>query len=332
MVVNSMAVAVPVEPVAIPSCRGSALAAWREGSPGCMDLGGQAGGIIQLGTSHPGLAAPVLVLDQLRIGRLVLDADKPVDSGLTGLVFIPDNRRLTMYDGTVLPVHIGDLVAVPIGGLLRDIGGQAMTCTVVAGPLKAMGAMPSYADVTVLPHSASIDALHGHVERLRAMAGDLLDDRQMQAAARSIRELLAAITVPFAARRSCGARREEALRERILKHIDATLDEEIDISRLCDEFACSRSALYRAVAPQGGLVRIVMQRRLLAVHDVLSRSDDQRSIAQIALAYGFSSASQFSRCFRRTFGLSPGGLRRASPYCTANDGIDRPAAGTGFHR
>lgn len=279
-----------------------------------MDRGGQAGGIIQLGTSHPGLAAPVLVLDQLWIVRLVLDADKPVDSGLTGLLFIPDNRQFTLHDGTVLPVRTGDLVAVPVRALLRDIGRQALTCTIVTGSLKGMGMMPSRADVIVLPRSASVDALRSHVERLRVMAGDVVDARQVQAAARSIRELLAAITVPFAAQRSCGARREEALRERILKHIDATLGEEIDIPRFCEVLACSRSALYRAVAPQGGLVKIVMQRRLLAVHDVLSRSDDQRSIAQIALAYGFNSASQFSRCFRRTFGLSPGGVRRASMH------------------
>lgn len=332
MAVNSMAVTFPVEPVATPFCPRSALAAWGEGGVGCMDRGGRVGEIIQLGTSHPGLTASVLVLDQLRIEYLVLDADKPVDSSLTGLLFIPDDRRLTLYDSTVLPVRTGDLVAVPIGGSLRDIGRRPLTCIVVTGPPQSLGMMPSRTDVTVLLRSGSVDALRGHVERLYAMAGDLLDDRQIQAAARSIRELLAAITVTFAAQRSRGARREEALLERILKHIDARLGEDIDIPRLCEALACSRSALYRAVAPQGGLVRIVMQRRLLAVHDVLSRSDDQRSIAQIALAYGFSSASQFSRCFRRTFGLTAGGVRGASTYCPANDEIDRPAAGAGFHR
>jgi AraC-like DNA-binding protein len=271
-------------------------------------------------------------LDQLRIARLVLDADKPVDSRLTGLLFMPDNRRLTLYNGTVLPVRTGDLVAVPIGGLLRDIGRQALTCTMVTGPRQWLGMMPSRADVTVLPHSASVDALRGHVERLRAMTSDVVDAGQVQAATRSIRELLAAITVPFGAQRSCGARREEALLERILKHIDVTLGEGIDIPRLCEALACSRSALYRAVAPQGGLVRIVMQRRLLAVHDVLSRSDDQRSIAQIARVYGFSSASQFSRCFRRTFGISAGGVRGASTYHPANDVLDRPSVAAGSHR
>ncbi len=300
------------DPMPAPSRRRSTMTVCRKGRSENLNGRDRGVGAIQPVASCPDPATPVMTLGQLRITRLVVQAAPPVGDRLIGLLFMPEDRRLMRYDGTVLPVRAGDLVTVPIGGSLRDMGGRVLTCTAVIGPREALGAMPSRTNVTVLPRSGSIDALRHHVERLQAMAGEPLDANQMQAAARSIRELLAAIMVPFASQRRCGAWREEALLERILKHVDTALGTEVDVAQLCEALGCSRSALYRAVAPQGGLVRLVTQQRLLAAHIVLSEPDDQRSIAQIARAHGFSNASQFSRCFRRTFGLSAGGVRRAS--------------------
>lgn len=265
--------------------------------------------------SQPGPSQPVplqsaLSLGSLMIARIVLHGDIPADAAVTGLLFIPDNRRLTLYDGTALDVCAGDLVALPTGGLLRGIGGRPLACTALLASRQFLGAaMPSRSSVVILPRSASIDGLRRHVERLQAMTPDMIDPPQAQAAARSIRELLAAAAVPVAAVRHRSVQREEALLDRILDHVDATLGAEVSITLLCEELACSRSALYRAAAPRGGLVKIVTQQRLLAVHGALRRCDDRRSIAEIARAHGFADASQFSRSFRRAFGVSAGRVR-----------------------
>ena len=53
----------------------------------------------------------------------------------------------------------------------------------------------------------------------------------------------------------------------------------------------------------------VMELRLQKARAVLSDPRDARSIADIALDCGFSDISYFNRCFRRSFGDTPGGLR-----------------------
>lgn len=264
---------------------------------------------------------PALVLGPLRIVRIVLDGDIPADEGLTGLIFAPEDRQLTLHDGTEIEVCAGDLIALPAGGLLRGVGQRRLTCTALLASRRFLGAaMPSRSAVVVLPRSGSVDALRRHVERLYSIGAGVLDAAQAQAAARSIRELLAAAAVPVAPVRPRGVQREEVLLDRILEHVDATLGLEVSIASLCETLACSRSALYRAAAPRGGLVKIVMQQRLLAVHGALRRPDDRRSIAEIARAHGFADASQFSRCFRRTFGVSAGRVRGAPAYGPA-DGV-----------
>ena len=278
------------------------------------------------GLSQPALSQKILWQSTLSLGsvtiaRIVFHSEIPVDEAVTGLLFIPDDRRLTLYDGTSLDVRAGDLVALPVAGLLRGIDQRPLACAALLASRRFLGAaMPSRSSVVILPRSASIDALHHHVERLRAMAPGALDAAQAQAAARSIREMLAAAAVPVAAVRHRGVQREEALLDRILDHVDATLGADVSIALLCEELACSRSALYRAAAPRGGLVKIVMQQRLLAVHGALRRGDDRRSIAEIARAHGFADASQFSRCFRRAFGVSAGRVRTMPGHGTA-DGV-----------
>lgn len=267
--------------------------------------------------------APVLrlVLGPLRIARIVLGGDIPADEGMTGLLLIPDDRRLMLHDGTAIDVRAGDLIALPAGGLLRSIGQRPLACTAVLGSRRFLGpALPSRSAVVVLPRSGSVDALRRHVERLYSIGAGALDAAQALAAASSIRELLAAAAVPVAPVRQRGVQREEALLDRILEHVDATLGSDLSIPLLCEALACSRSALYRAAAPRGGLVKIVMQQRLLAVHSALRRPGDRRSIAEIARAHGFTDASQFSRCFRRTFGVSAGRVRSGSVHGAA-DGV-----------
>jgi AraC-like DNA-binding protein len=86
----------------------------------------------------------------------------------------------------------------------------------------------------------------------------------------------------------------------------------------------SRSALYRLMESQGGVTRYIRRQRLLESRAVLSDPGDDKSIAAIAEEFCFSDAADFSRAFRREFGLAPSDVR-----ATAQAGLVPPAPGNG---
>lgn len=67
----------------------------------------------------------------------------------------------------------------------------------------------------------------------------------------------------------------------------------------------SRATLYRLFEPQGGVMHCVQNERLLAVRDALSDPMETRTLARLAEAFAFSSASQLSRSFHNRFGVPP---------------------------
>jgi AraC-like DNA-binding protein len=73
----------------------------------------------------------------------------------------------------------------------------------------------------------------------------------------------------------------------------------------------SRSALFRAFEPLGGVSAYLWSRRLEAVHRALQDADESRSIGELGFAYGFTSGAHLSRAFRRAFGQSPSDLRHS---------------------
>lgn len=86
---------------------------------------------------------------------------------------------------------------------------------------------------------------------------------------------------------------------------------------LARSLGISRSGLYRAFEPYGGVRQVIQEERLAAAHSALADPERTESIVQIAESCGFSDASGFSRAFRRNFGYSPSQVR---------------ASGAGVHR
>ncbi len=85
-------------------------------------------------------------------------------------------------------------------------------------------------------------------------------------------------------------------------------DPEIDVNRICDDCGISRSALYRLFREEGGVRHFLREERLVkAMHDLLFYPDQQISV--VARDNGFIHANDFSRAFRRRFGMTPRELR-----------------------
>lgn len=97
-----------------------------------------------------------------------------------------------------------------------------------------------------------------------------------------------------------------ALMERARRYVQTNLDAaHLAPDSMCRALGVSRSRLYQLFEPSGGVLHYIQSRRLLAAHLALSDPADSRRIVDIAEAFGFSSAANFSRAFSKEFGYSP---------------------------
>ena len=100
--------------------------------------------------------------------------------------------------------------------------------------------------------------------------------------------------------------RLERVRRVVRQELRSPLLEPAMLSR---RIGMSRSALYRLMENQGGVSRYIRRQRLLESHAVLSDPGCAKSIAAITEEFCFSDAADFSRSFRREFGLAPSDVR-----------------------
>lgn len=96
------------------------------------------------------------------------------------------------------------------------------------------------------------------------------------------------------------------------RHVeDNLLDPNLSLDGLLATFGLSRRKAYRLFEPVGGFATYVNRRRLHRALQAL-RSADWRhmSISEIGTAHGFPNPENFSRAFRREYGLSPREVRQ----------------------
>jgi AraC-like DNA-binding protein len=86
-------------------------------------------------------------------------------------------------------------------------------------------------------------------------------------------------------------------------------DPRLDTEAIAAGIGTSRSILYQSFAEDGGVGRYITQRRLDHLRRALRHPGDERSVASLAQAYGFSSQSHCSRSFRAAFGRPPSQYR-----------------------
>ncbi|RUT35037.1 helix-turn-helix domain-containing protein [Arsenicitalea aurantiaca] len=90
-------------------------------------------------------------------------------------------------------------------------------------------------------------------------------------------------------------------------------DPDLDVNQLVALTGISRSALYRAFAPEGGVATYIRRQRLEAAHRALADPGNAAQISEIAYRCGFTDPAQFSRAFRAEYGMSPRQLRASLP-------------------
>ncbi len=130
----------------------------------------------------------------------------------------------------------------------------------------------------------------------------------------AIGAMIAACVSPGPDRLAAAARpldfgRMERIRRAVRQHLRSPA---MSTDVLCRLVGMSRSALYRLMESQGGVAGYIRRQRLLESRAVLSDPDCDRPIAAIAEDFCFSDSANFSRAFRREFGLTPSEARWAA--------------------
>ncbi|WP_296597017.1 helix-turn-helix domain-containing protein [Phenylobacterium sp.] len=121
--------------------------------------------------------------------------------------------------------------------------------------------------------------------------------------------------------------RDEALVSRVRGHMEARLAEPLDAGALCAALGVSRSSLYRALQPHGGVQRYLQALRLRRVRAHLETPGAVRSLDDLAELTGFADRAHLARAFKRAFGATPGEVRaRAASSGPPTPAVDDEAA------
>lgn len=97
------------------------------------------------------------------------------------------------------------------------------------------------------------------------------------------------------------------MRKSILRYIDENLTNPIlGPHSIVKHFRISRSHLYRAFEVDGGVAKVIRDRRLdIAYHLILDRKVKPLSLKEIAYRCGFHDGTQFTKAFKSRFGHPP---------------------------
>jgi AraC-like DNA-binding protein len=155
------------------------------------------------------------------------------------------------------------------------------------------------------PDGAGAGLLRDFMVSLTSRIGDLTVSEAPHVAA-ACSNLLAACLTPSRATIANAQPELEAMAYRRAKQlIDANLHnprwgaEELRLA-----LGISRSTLYRVFERFGGVAEHIRARRLVRAHDLLTETQGQRRVSEIARLCGFANDTHFSRAFRQAYGYT----------------------------
>jgi AraC-like DNA-binding protein len=156
--------------------------------------------------------------------------------------------------------------------------------------------------------------LLGHFLRNLALSLPGLAPADLPHVTAAVRAMVGACVIPSPDRIELAAGQIDATRlDKIRRIVRRTLESPaLDAGMLCGALGVSRTQLYRLLQGEGGVARYIQKLRLEASHARLSDASSSDTIAEIAARFGFDDPSQFSRAFRREFGVAPREVRVAT--------------------
>lgn len=157
-----------------------------------------------------------------------------------------------------------------------------------------------------LPRGPATRLFVKHVADIAAEIDDLTEDQAAMLAISTCNLFAAALAgVPPRPEEA----RDHSVRARARRHIAAQPMGSLNVDAICDALGTTRATLYRAFAPDGGVLAYDRKRRLVALHQAITDPAERRPLATLGYDFGFPDKSHLSRAFRDAFGYSPSQLR-----------------------
>ena len=154
-----------------------------------------------------------------------------------------------------------------------------------------------------------------------ARHGDLLRGEVLASLGRAFIDVLSSAT----AERSGGgeARRKDFVRrETVKRHIlDNLGHRDLSVDSISKATGISRSGLYRLFEMEGGIARLILDRRLEGVRVAMDRRAGA-SLDELATQFGCSSATAMGRAFSEAYGVSTLAYRKAVAATAPGDSED----------
>lgn len=153
---------------------------------------------------------------------------------------------------------------------------------------------------------------HGLVEQVRALALGLRgmpEEQALRAFDGCVGLLLGAFGRQARLVGDARAAVRAAMFDQARRYVNSHLHQpDLSAERLLQALQLPRPSLYRLFEHEGGLAAYIRHRRLSEACNELVRLA-QVPVAEIAYGLGFGSASQFTRAFRRAYGMTPQEMR-----------------------
>lgn len=166
--------------------------------------------------------------------------------------------------------------------------------------------------LVVPPDSVDADLIASQMRGL----WDVIDRMSEREGATAVASAITLVSGILAARAGDPTEDVRPSSRRVLAAARALIDEHLaDADLTPDALArrlnVSRSLLYQAFEPVGGVAAFTRARRLDRAFDALiAQGPAGQSLAEVAYAHGFRSDAHFSRAFRARFEIQPGRLRQ----------------------
>ena len=101
----------------------------------------------------------------------------------------------------------------------------------------------------------------------------------------------------------------QSARARVIAYIDACFrDPDLTPKTIAQACGISRSYLYKVFADGQSVMERIKVRRLDAARSLIEQPAAKLSMTEVAMATGFSNSSEFSRLFKKEFGVAPSKL------------------------
>ncbi|BDU21083.1 helix-turn-helix domain-containing protein [Dyella sp. GSA-30] len=242
------------------------------------------------------------------------------DQYLLQLYLVGSNE--STCDGRPIFLRSGDIclfdLARPFSTVATD--GSTVSLVLPRGPLNQANRGKSLHGV-IMPAERPLTRILADFVLSVCRAASDLNDQEAFAVEQSLLSLLIAGLAQdsYAVTPEVSTPMMQMLRQQLLEFIEANLYErELGPALLMQRHQVSRAHLYRIFAADGGIAKIIRDKRLDAAYReiALGVNAGGKSITDIALRLGFSNSSQFARAFQRRFAITPREARQQGARAT----------------